>query len=244
LVRRFDLILFDADGTLFDFSTSERLAFANCLTALLGAGDHEPAYRTYCEVSERLWQQLEQGMIQEPELRVRRWLELAQIHGYGWQAAEVAEAYLLELARHGHLIEGALEVCRTLSAQHPLGIVSNGFQHVQLSRLAATALGEHIDFVVTSELAGAAKPARAVFERALALAGEPRRREAPRARPLVGRRLEPGRVLMVGDSLAADIAGGRAMGFVTCWFNPRGLPPPALPADYVIGELTELLAIV
>jgi 2-haloacid dehalogenase len=229
MTQRFDLILFDADGTLFDFATSERLAFGNCLTAFVGDGDHEPAYRLYCEVSAGLWQRLEQGLILEAELRVQRWLELSQRCGYSWLASEVAEAYLLELARHGHLMEGALEVCRALRERHPLGIVSNGFQHVQTSRLAATSLGEHIDFVVTSELAGAAKPARAVFEHALARFAEP---------------LAPERVLMVGDSLAADIVGGQAMGFTTCWFNPRGLPSPAQPADYTIHKLSELLALV
>lgn len=237
--RRFDLILFDADGTLFDFATSERLAFANCLTTFVGAGDHEPAYRLYCEVSARLWQRLEQGSIQEPELRVGRWLELGQRCGYSWSAVEVAEAYLLELSRHGHLIEGALDVCRALGRRHPLGIVSNGFQRVQTARLAATGLGEHIDFVVTSELAGAAKPARAVFERALALAAELLQARTLEARPLAAER-----VLMVGDSLAADIAGGRAMGFATCWFNPLGLTTATKPADYTIRELSELLPLV
>lgn len=230
---RFDLVLFDADGTLFDFATSERLAFANCLTTFVGAGDHEPAYRLYCEVSARLWQLLERGSIQEPELRIGRWLELGERCGYVWSAVEVAEAYLLELSRHGHLIDGALDVCRTLGERYPLGIVSNGFQQVQTARLAATGLVEHIDFVVTSERAGAAKPARAVFELALALAAE------AAAMPLA-----PERVLMVGDSLAADIAGGRAMGFATCWFNPLGLTTTAEHADYTIRELSELLALV
>ena len=234
MTARFDLILFDADGTLFDFATSERLAFASCLTAFVGAGDYEPAYRQYCEVSERLWRRLEEGAIQEPELRVGRWLELAQCCGYSWSAAEVSAAYLLELARQAHLIEGALEVCSALGERHPLGIVSNGYQHVQTSRLALSGLREHIDFVVTSELAGANKPARAVFEHALALA-----RQATEAEALAAER-----VLMVGDSLTADIAGGQAMGFATCWFNPLGLPAPDKPADYTIRSLSELLAIV
>ena len=49
---------------------------------------------------------------------------------------------------------------------------------------------------------------------------------------------------MIGDSLIADIAGGRAAGMRTCWFDPtdRGaaLPPQA---DWRITRLEELLAI-
>jgi HAD superfamily hydrolase (TIGR01549 family) len=142
----------------------------------------------------------------------------------------VSDAYLELLSGHGHVIEGALEVCRALSATHPIGIVTNGFELVQTRRLAASPLRQWIDFLVTSEAAGAAKPARAVFDRALALAPRP---------------VLPERVLMVGDGLSSDIAGGRAMGFTTCWYNPEGKPrPQQLIPDYMIAELPELLALV
>ena len=35
---------------------------------------------------------------------------------------------------------------------------------------------------------------------------------------------DPRRVLVIGDSLSSDIAGGQAAGLDTCWFNPKHLP--------------------
>jgi 2-haloacid dehalogenase len=228
--REFDLILFDADGTLFDFARSERLAFDACLRQFAGGGDHGDAYLAYVEISAALWLRLEQGSISKAELTVERWLELARRRGFEWSAASISDAYIEELSQHGHVIDGAVEVCSLLRETHTLGIVSNGFELIQTRRLAASRLRGLVEFLVTSEAAGAAKPARAPFERALALAG---------------RELQPERVLMVGDGLSSDIVGGKAMGFTTCWYTPTPQPVPehVLP-DYVISDLRELTAIV
>lgn len=49
---------------------------------------------------------------------------------------------------------------------------------------------------------------------------------------------------MIGDSLTADIAGGRAAGMYTCWFDPGGrgaaMPPQA---DWRITRLEQLMDI-
>ena len=56
-------------------------------------------------------------------------------------------------------------------------------------------LGRLVDGVVSSAMAGAAKPDRALFEAALGLAGTP-----------------PDRAVYVGDSPANDVAGAAAAG--------------------------------
>lgn len=233
--REFDLILFDADGTLFDFAASERLAFDSCMQSYAGAGNYDDAYRAYVEIGAVFWRRLEQGAILSDELRVGRWIELARRGGFSWSATAIADAYLEQLACHGHVLDGAVDVCRSLSATHPLGLVTNGFEAVQTQRLAASPLREFIDFVVTSEAVGVAKPARAMFERALSLAQD----------ALPPRPISPERVLMVGDSLSSDIAGGNAMGFITCWYNAgtQSRPTQVIP-DYTIADLRELSRIV
>jgi putative hydrolase of the HAD superfamily len=62
--------------------------------------------------------------------------------------------------------------------------------------LASTGLTPHLDGAISSAEAGAAKPATAVFERALALAGD----------------VEPAAAVHVGDDPGADVAGARAAG--------------------------------
>jgi len=53
--------------------------------------------------------------------------------------------------------------------------------------------------------------------------------------------IDPRDVLIVGDSLLADMAGG----IDTCWFNPSCIPRPAdLEITYEISALDELPPIV
>src|SRR5579871_6270323 len=82
-----------------------------------------------------------------------------------------------------------------------LGLVSNAFDppelaHAELERLGVASL---LDVAVFASEVGARKPEPAIFLHALAALG-----------------VEPARALMVGDSLAADVAGAAALGIATC----------------------------
>ena len=51
-------------------------------------------------------------------------------------------------------------------------------------------------------------------------------------------------VLIIGDSLTADIRGGNDYGIDTCWYNQEGRPPdPDVLIEYEINHLEELLSI-
>lgn len=92
--------------------------------------------------------------------------------------------------------------------------------------LAATGLRDLVDGAISSAEAGAAKPAPAIFERALALAG--------------GR---AGGALHVGDSPAHDVAGALAAGLRPV-LVARGGERPALPDGVsVVASLAELPAL-
>ena len=50
-----------------------------------------------------------------------------------------------------------------------------------------------------------------------------------------------GEVLIIGDSLTSDIAGGVNYGIDTCWYNPEGRERPSnLNIRYEIRSLSEL----
>jgi len=52
-------------------------------------------------------------------------------------------------------------------------------------------------------------------------------------------------VLMVGDGLSSDIAGGGAYGIDTCWYNPAGCRnKTSVEPTYQIRNLIEILEIV
>ncbi|MBD3857970.1 MAG: HAD hydrolase-like protein, partial [Acidobacteria bacterium] len=48
-------------------------------------------------------------------------------------------------------------------------------------------------------------------------------------------------VLMIGDSLSSDIAGGVNYGIDTCWFNPDGIALDGGPKPtFTIADLNEI----
>ncbi len=204
---RYPWLIFDADDTLFDFRRAEgealREAFEAAGVPFVAAW--LPVYRT---VNGRAWRALEEGRSSPAELRVWRFEELFAELGLTLDPVAFGSAYLGRLAMQPHLVEGALDLIESLRPDHLLAIVTNGIADVQRSRFAASPIAEHIAHLVISEEVGAAKPDPAIFEVALDLMGRPDRRG----------------VLVVGDSLSSDIAGGAACGLDTCWFNPDGLP--------------------
>lgn len=87
-----------------------------------------------------------------------------------------------------------------------LGLVSNAIDPPDLLHrdLADLGVAERLDVAVFSSEVGRRKPDPAIFERALAALG-----------------VEPANALMVGDKVAVDVAGAKALGMATCqalWF--------------------------
>jgi putative hydrolase of the HAD superfamily len=79
----------------------------------------------------------------------------------------------------------------------------------QADKIAVCGIREHIDTLVVSEEVGVAKPDREIFRVALERLGA-----------------APGDAVMIGDSWSADIAGARAAGIRSVWFNPHRRPCP------------------
>ena len=120
-------------------------------------------------------------------------------------------------------VPAALRALR--EAGHRLVVVSNWDVSLH-EMLRATGLVELVDGAISSAEAGAAKPAPAIFERALELAGA----------GAVG-------AMHAGDSLRYDVAGALAAGLRPVLVARTGRPP-AVPAGVsVIASLAQLAAL-
>jgi putative hydrolase of the HAD superfamily len=90
--------------------------------------------------------------------------------------------------------------------------------------LGPPGLLELVDGVVTSADVGVAKPAPAVFERALEVAG-----------------VEPGEAVHVGDSLSNDVEGARAAGIRALLLARSGEAPAGVPTIRSLAALPGLV---
>jgi len=226
-MKKYTWLLFDADDTLFDYGQAEagalRLTFEQ-----LGVR-FDPAYLpVYQRINRQIWQDFEQGKISAEALRTKRFELLFGAIGVSIDAERFSAAYLPNLATQSELTEGALEVVRALHSKYQLAIITNGLRDVQRPRLAQSAIRDYVADIVISEEVGAVKPERAIFDAAFQRMGQPGKDE----------------VLLIGDSLTSDIAGGINYGLDTCWFNPEGKARrDGLVITYEIRRLIELLEI-
>nr|WP_314546659.1 YjjG family noncanonical pyrimidine nucleotidase [uncultured Massilia sp.] len=201
------LFLFDLDDTLLDFRASEALSFARTLQAL---GAHERLdvlFAHYQAVNTALWRSFEQGTVSKEFLKVERFRQTFAAHGLDLDPQAASSLYLDALADTVVLVDGAVQLCETLSAIGEVGIITNGVDTIQNRRIAASGLGAHVSFVATSEACGFAKPDSRFFDYTVKLARAFRQHET----------------IIVGDRLDADILGANRFGIDSCWFNPGGL---------------------
>lgn len=81
--------------------------------------------RAFRALNARLWRDFESGTINKATLQTRRF-EMLLGSRLLCGAAEFNAFYLERLAADGCLIDGALEICRSLSHSHMLAIATNG----------------------------------------------------------------------------------------------------------------------
>lgn len=210
--RPYTWLCFDADGVLFDYDRAETRALSEALAA---AGHAlKPDLRSlYRRINRELWSAWEQGRVRIEDLKTLRFERFLQQAGIPFPVEPFAERYLEALSRGYDLWPGCRETLPFLCERYRLAVVTNGLSRVQRPRLAGSGLLPWFELVIISEEIGVAKPARAFFEAAWERMGRP----------------EPHRVLIIGDSWEADIAGATACGWHACWFNPAGVPPSARP---------------
>lgn len=225
---RYDTVLFDADNTLFDFLRAEREALLDALT-FMGITPTEEMVQVYSAINDSFWKKLERGEITKDALRLQRFVSFCDHYGFEVDVARLAVAYTDFLSTKSHLMPGAEEICRKLSAHCRLYIITNGIASVQKGRFAPSPLYPLFKNCFISEELGYEKPHLKYFEAVRAAIPD----------------FDPATTLVVGDSLSSDIKGGINAGLDTCWYNPSGKTAPAeLPITYTVSRLEDVIPLI
>ncbi|MGG4102416.1 YjjG family noncanonical pyrimidine nucleotidase [Paenibacillus lautus] len=224
---RYNVILFDADETLYDYAKSE--AFA--LSGVFGEIDQEctdAIVDSYRRINQQLWRDFEQGKVTQSDLRTARFDRLLAEHDIkcALDANAFSDVYIKYLGQGSFLMEGAEELCSQLAERgQRMAIITNGIKEVQFNRINRSVLCDSFECIIVSEDAGSQKPHEGIFDYAFNKLNHPDKKE----------------VLIVGDSLTSDIQGGIRYGIDTCWYNPlRKANPTSIQPKYEIHSLMEL----
>mgnify|MGYP000139958988 CR=1 FL=1 len=225
---KYPYLLFDADDTLFDFPRASARAFS-IMCRMNDIPDTPDTLQLYHQINLELWAAFDRGECTKDFLVVERFRRFLKEMGLDRDAARCNELHLQVLGQNTLLLPHALEVCRGLSREHRLYIVTNAVAAVQRSRLAGSAIAPYITGAFISEEAGASKPSAAYFDYVFSRIDGITRENC----------------LLVGDSLSSDIRGANNYGLPCCWYNPKeAARPEDLRIDYEIRDLRQLYDLV
>jgi HAD superfamily hydrolase (TIGR01509 family) len=186
----------------------------------------------YRAINAVLWACYSRGEIDAGSLSKERFRRLlAHLGGDTEAGAALSEAYLDCISRRGDLLPGCRRALARLRRRYRLGLVTNGLDRVQRSRLRQARLTGYFDVVVTSESCGFAKPDPRILRVALEALG-----------------VLPSEAWYVGDDARIDGAAAEAAGVPFLWIDnggerPPGFDPPLARAT-ALREVVERLATV
>ena len=218
--------LLDVDNTLLDFNKCA------CAAMQEAARDFslplpENAFADFRRINDGLWQQIEAQTLTTEELYRIRWTLIFREWGVDFDGPTVEARFYHYLTTAAEKVDGADELIAHLKDKYILCIASNAPYLQQVQRMEKSGYLPHLRHLFISEEIGAAKPSPRFFEACLAAL-------AP---------LQPHEVLMIGDSLTADIAGAKACGIRTCWYR-HGSHKDGSMADYCVADLREICELI
>ena len=204
----YDILLFDADRTLFDFDESEKLAFFE-IAPRYGVASTNENFELYKKINHENWHALELGLVTKEVLVVRRFAQfLEAVHAVG-NAQKMNDDYLTALSKKSILFKDTLPLLEKLKgAGKRIFIITNGVTKVQEGRLKDSPILPYLEQVFISEQMNVSKPQKLFFD-------------------LVAQKIEgytPENALVIGDSLTSDIQGANNAGLDCVWLNPENAP--------------------
>lgn len=224
---KYKTLLFDLDGTIFDYSKAESAALFSAYNSVFSTVPPENLLQVYQNINSSLWMQFEKGEIEINNLKKKRFTDLFTHFGLDADFSVFSEIYLQELGKGGYLLKGALDILKLCGNSYRLGAITNGIGDVQRSRIKVAGIEEFFETLVISNDVGIAKPDPGIFEIAFKNMNLINKKE----------------ILMIGDSLTSDILGGINAGIDTCWINNSGIEPKNIKPVYIIPNISKLFEI-
>lgn len=217
-------IFFDLDHTLWDFEKNSALAFERIFEENQISLDTADFMNVYNPINQEYWKLYQVNKISHQELRYGRLKDsFDQLH---FEIEDVlihkfSDDFISYLPLNNYLIEGTIETLDYLKGKYQLHIITNGFAHVQESKMTNSNLNTYFETITNSELAGNKKPHHSIFEFALNMS-KAKKEES----------------IMIGDSWEADVLGALEYGIQAIYFNPEKIEKESTVME--ISKLTEL----
>ncbi len=217
-------ILMDLDNTIIDFNECARHSIMGIFEEL-GFHYDENVFTTFITENVKIWKRLELGEIDKPFLRANRWNIILDKLGIDYDGTIIEEKFENGVAMGAYPVEYAYELLEYLYKKYDIYVVSNGFRFVQESRVKIGKYDKYFNELFLSEDIGIQKPDTRFFDYCYEKIGCPPKED----------------LILIGDSLSADITGGNNFGLDTIWFNKNHDPESdTIKATYTVEHLKDI----
>ena len=226
-MKKYELLLFDLDGTLIDFSVDQKLAFKYAYEKM-GYKYTDDVLEQYKKINNIVWNKLEKGEIKTvADLFEERCKMFFEIYDINERTDKFNNLLDKGMQKSGTAFKEVHNILKKLSEMYKLAIITNGPKSQQYSRLKNAKISQYFSYVFVSEEIGYNKPNIKFFEYMFETLKEK----------------DKTKMLVIGDSLTSDIQGGINAGLDTCWCNLKYKDNKTLiKPNYEINKLEELLS--
>ena len=217
-------VLIDIDNTLLDFHKCSKESM--CLAAEeFGIDFPENYFQIFTEINNGLWEKIEKGELTRQGLFKVRWNLIFEAMGIKADGPAFDELFREYIKKSAIPVEGAKEILEYLSEKYYVCVASNFSYEQQKARLSKAGMLPYIKEIFTSEEIGFAKPSTEFFESCVNGLSSFGKDE----------------IMLIGDSITADIKGGKNFGLKTCWFNfEKKSDAVCDSADFIVDDLLQI----
>lgn len=229
----YEAVCFDLDDTLYPYPECNEAGKRAALETAREAG-YDWSRAEFDEVYQAGRREVKRELAgtasaHERFLYFKRAIEVQTGEHRAKDALALGEAYWDAYVEEMELFDGVVETLAELrDAGLDVAVVTNLTTRIQMQKIEALDIDDHVDLLLTSEETGREKPASVMFTLPMARLG-----------------VSPDETVMVGDSVSADVEGANALGLTTVLFNadvedPSGHRRP----DHRIESFSQLTEVV
>ena len=228
-MKQYEIILWDVDQTLLDFSKSEDYALKYAFKKF-GRNIDSRIVRLYAGINDSYWKRLEKGEISRAEVQRGRFETLfSKLQITDIAPEEFAPIFQKALGSVYYYRDDSFLLCSELRRDFRQYVVTNGVTWTQQNKLKLAGFDKVMDGIFISEMIGSPNPSRDFFEKCFEQIPDFQREKT----------------IIVGDSLTSDMLGGNQASISCCWYNPDGKKVKEetdleLQIDYEIRDLWEI----
>lgn len=223
-MNKFKAVLLDIDDTILDFELNSIWSM-NKAAETMSISLPDNFIEVFHVINDELWEMIQEGTLTIEQLHKVRFVRVFEACGIDADGLLFEKLFVENLKDASIPVEGAYDLLDYLTNKgYVLYVASNATYDQQVKRLTLAKMIHYFKDLFISEKIGVSKPKAGFFDGCL--------------EKMDG--LTKDDMVMIGDSLTADIEGASNYGITTIWFNKKKADKVSDKATYTVLSLKEI----